>query len=184
MVEAMLFLLLFRICDIADISDMNVTMSYLGEITPIAAEVQDLSFSVNSQTAFNDPTLLQYDMFSTIGIDVRCLLYVFAFFISVFANVFMPVPGYAVFFFKHYTTNVVNLMTLLGHTKTPWHTLFIPHVKNCFAALTMGEDLSYASLPFFFFFFFFFLCILLFSVLFLGGVLFSFGFFWWGGANL
>ncbi|KAG6367655.1 hypothetical protein INS49_001848 [Diaporthe citri] len=33
---------------------------------------------------------------------------------------------------------------------TPWHVLFIPHVKNCLAGLTLGEQLDHASLSAFY----------------------------------
>lgn len=60
------------------------------------------------------------------------------------------IPGDAVFLLKHYVSSVVNFVTPFGHAKTPWHTLFIPHVKTCLAALTMGEHLSHASSAVFF----------------------------------
>lgn len=56
------------------------------------------------------------------------------------------IPGQAVFLLKHYSTTVLNLLTPFRHTKTPWHILFIPHVKNCLAGLTLGEQLDHASL--------------------------------------
>lgn len=52
----------------------------------------------------------------------------------------------AVQLLSHFTTTVVNLLTPFRHTKTPWHILFVPHVKNCLAALAMGEQLDHASL--------------------------------------
>ncbi|KAI0430313.1 arginine metabolism regulation protein II [Xylaria sp. FL1042] len=125
-------------------------IGYLGAIAPISAEPRDYCLSVNSQAFFSNSTLPPSDMFSNIGIDTRHPSSASAFPISPFANVTMPVPGDAVFLLKHYVTNVVNLMTPFGHTRTPWHTLFIPHVKSCLAALTMGEDLSHASLTIFF----------------------------------
>ncbi|ETS86379.1 hypothetical protein PFICI_00207 [Pestalotiopsis fici W106-1] len=62
----------------------------------------------------------------------------------------VSMPGDAVFLLKHYVSSVVNFVTPFGHAKTPWHTLFIPHVKTCLAALTMGEHLSHASSAVFF----------------------------------
>lgn len=37
-------------------------------------------------------------------------------------------------------------MTPVRHKKTPWHILFIPHAKDCLAALALGEELNNASL--------------------------------------
>ncbi|KAJ5170120.1 Protein of unknown function DUF3468 [Penicillium coprophilum] len=56
------------------------------------------------------------------------------------------VPQDAVFLLKHYASAVISLMTPLRHSKTPWHVLFIPHTKSCLAGLTLGDDLSDASL--------------------------------------
>lgn len=52
----------------------------------------------------------------------------------------------AVFLLQHYGSAVINLMTPFRHSKTPWHVLFLPQVKNSLAALTLGEDLNHASL--------------------------------------
>ncbi|KAK5053929.1 hypothetical protein LTR84_001891 [Exophiala bonariae] len=60
------------------------------------------------------------------------------------------VPANAVFLLNHYSTTVINLLTPFRHTKTPWHILFIPHVKNCLAAIAMGEQLDHASLCIFY----------------------------------
>ncbi|KAJ5524404.1 hypothetical protein N7494_011054 [Penicillium frequentans] len=56
------------------------------------------------------------------------------------------IPQDAVFLLKHYSSTVISLMTPVRHKKTPWHILFIPHVKECLAALALGEDMSHASL--------------------------------------
>lgn len=56
------------------------------------------------------------------------------------------VPQDAVFLLKHYSSTVISLMTPVRHKKTPWHILFIPHAKDCLAALALGEDLNHASL--------------------------------------
>lgn len=56
----------------------------------------------------------------------------------------------AVTLLKHYATTVITLMTPLRHTKTPWHILFIPHIKHCLAALTLGERLGHADLTVFY----------------------------------
>lgn len=60
------------------------------------------------------------------------------------------IPYEAVFLLRHFTSDVVSCITPFEHTKTPWHVLFIPHVKACLAALTIGEDLCDASLAGFF----------------------------------
>ncbi|KAF6799385.1 hypothetical protein CMUS01_15666 [Colletotrichum musicola] len=60
------------------------------------------------------------------------------------------VPHDAVFLLKHYSTNVLRGFTPFRHSKTPWHVLFIPYVKSCLAALTLGEDLDHASLTAFY----------------------------------
>jgi len=56
------------------------------------------------------------------------------------------VPGNAAFLLSHYSTTVINVFTPFRHTKTPWHILFIPHVKSCLASLAMGEQLDHANL--------------------------------------
>lgn len=60
------------------------------------------------------------------------------------------IPEHAVFLLKNYSTTVLNLLTPFRHTKTPWHVLFIPLVKNCLAGLTLGESLDHASLSAFY----------------------------------
>ncbi|KAJ5280432.1 hypothetical protein N7478_005804 [Penicillium angulare] len=65
-------------------------------------------------------------------------------------SVTSAVPPDAVFLLRHYSSKVISLMTPVRHKKTPWHILFIPHVKNCLAALALGEDLNNASLCTFF----------------------------------
>ncbi|KAF3390460.1 hypothetical protein F1880_009288 [Penicillium rolfsii] len=56
------------------------------------------------------------------------------------------VPQDAVFLIKHYSSVVISLMTPLRHKKTPWHILFIPHARECLAALALDEEMSHASL--------------------------------------
>jgi hypothetical protein len=56
------------------------------------------------------------------------------------------VPHDAVFLLKHYASAVISLMTPLRHSKTPWHVLFIPHAKNCLAALALNDEMSHACL--------------------------------------
>lgn len=61
-------------------------------------------------------------------------------------NVGSHVPHDAVHLIRHYSTAVLTLLTPFRHSKTPWHVLFVPHVKSCLAALTLGESLNHASL--------------------------------------
>lgn len=56
------------------------------------------------------------------------------------------IPANAVFLLSHYSRTVMNFLTPFRHTKTPWHILFIPHVKSCLAAMAMGEQIDHASL--------------------------------------
>jgi hypothetical protein len=56
------------------------------------------------------------------------------------------IPQSAVYLLKHYSAVVLLSLTPFQHSKTPWHILFIPHVKSCLAALTLGEDMDHASL--------------------------------------
>ena len=56
------------------------------------------------------------------------------------------IPHDAVLLIKHYSTRLLNLLTPFRHSKTPWHVLFVPHVKSCLAALTLGEEMDDARL--------------------------------------
>ncbi|KAI6758582.1 hypothetical protein HG530_010822 [Fusarium avenaceum] len=56
------------------------------------------------------------------------------------------VPQDAVLLMKHYATTILRGMTPYRHSKTPWHILFLPSLKGCLAALTLGEDMDHASL--------------------------------------
>lgn len=56
------------------------------------------------------------------------------------------VPKNIAFLLKHYATRVISSMTPFRHGKTPWHVLFLPHAKNCLAALTLGEPVQHATL--------------------------------------
>lgn len=56
------------------------------------------------------------------------------------------VPKNIAFLLKHYATTVISSMTPFRHGKTPWHVLFLPHAKNCLAALTLGEPVEHATL--------------------------------------
>ncbi|KAF5988752.1 transcription factor ARG81 [Fusarium bulbicola] len=65
---------------------------------------------------------------------------------SVSSQVDTDVPRDAVLLVKHYATIVLRGLTPYRHSKTPWHVLFLPHVKSCLAALTLGEKMDHASL--------------------------------------
>lgn len=47
---------------------------------------------------------------------------------------------------KNYTNSVLKSFTPYQHSKTPWHILFMPLVKNCLAGLTLNEDIDDATL--------------------------------------
>ena len=64
--------------------------------------------------------------------------------------VHVDTPHDAIYLLKHYSTTVLQGLTPYRHSKTPWHILFIPHAKSCLAAITMGEQLTHASLCTFF----------------------------------
>ena len=66
--------------------------------------------------------------------------------LSIPQTIHQDVPHDAVFLLKHYSTTVLTSLTPFRHGKTPWHVLFIPHVKSCLAALTLGEKLDHATL--------------------------------------
>ncbi len=48
------------------------------------------------------------------------------------------------FLLKHYATTIISSLTPFHHGKTPWHVLFLPHAKNCLAALALGESVDHA----------------------------------------
>ncbi|KAF4549230.1 Enoyl-(Acyl carrier protein) reductase-like protein 7 [Elsinoe fawcettii] len=60
------------------------------------------------------------------------------------------VPKDFIILLKHFTTSLIPLMTPFRHAKTPWHVLFVPHVKHCLASLTLQEDVDHASLAVFY----------------------------------
>ena len=65
---------------------------------------------------------------------------------TVSTDVDNAVPKNIASLFKHYATTVISSMTPFRHGKTPWHVLFLPHAKNCLAALTLGEPVDHATL--------------------------------------
>ncbi|KAL2876884.1 hypothetical protein SGCOL_007909 [Colletotrichum sp. CLE4] len=64
---------------------------------------------------------------------------------SIAPTIDYAVPHDAVFLLRHYSTTVLRGFTPFRHSKTPWHILFIPYVKSCLAALTLGDDMDHAS---------------------------------------
>ncbi|KAF2226112.1 fungal-specific transcription factor domain-containing protein [Elsinoe ampelina] len=60
------------------------------------------------------------------------------------------VPENSVYLLKHYTTTVIALLTPFKHAKTPWHVVFLPHVKQSLASLTLQEALDHASMTVFY----------------------------------
>lgn len=60
------------------------------------------------------------------------------------------VPQDAVTLLKHYASTVITLLTPLRHNKTPWHILFVPHIKHCLAAVALGEQVDHATLTAFY----------------------------------
>ncbi|CAK7231204.1 hypothetical protein SCUCBS95973_007832 [Sporothrix curviconia] len=51
---------------------------------------------------------------------------------------------------RYYGMSVVAFMSPFRHTHTPWHSIFLPHVKNCLAAFALSEAISEASLTTFY----------------------------------
>ncbi|KAI0881404.1 arginine metabolism regulation protein II [Annulohypoxylon maeteangense] len=137
------------IYNITDITDADATSEELREMEP-TIEVKNTHLCITGQGAFGDLSSSSGDCFSSSTIDFGINSFTTYDPMTALMGVPTPIPGDAVFLLKHYTSNIVNFITPFGHTKTPWHTLFIPHVKSCLAALTMGENLTYASLTIFF----------------------------------
>ncbi|KAI1206945.1 arginine metabolism regulation protein II [Annulohypoxylon truncatum] len=137
------------IYDITDVTYADVTAEVLCETAP-ATETQNTALCVSGRGPFGDLASSSGDRFSPRTVDFGIRPYASCDPLAALAGAPTPIPGDAVFLLKHYTSNVVNFVTPFGHTKTPWHSLFIPHVKSCLAALTMGENLSYASSTIFF----------------------------------
>lgn len=58
----------------------------------------------------------------------------------------VDIPQSAWVLLKHYLNNVLKAMTPFHHSKTPWHILFVPLVKNCLAGLALQDDVDRATL--------------------------------------
>lgn len=57
----------------------------------------------------------------------------------------IDVPQSAWVLLKHYLGTVLKSLTPYRHSKTPWHILFVPLVKNCLAGLALQEEVDHAS---------------------------------------
>ncbi|KAF2166421.1 hypothetical protein M409DRAFT_66506 [Zasmidium cellare ATCC 36951] len=58
----------------------------------------------------------------------------------------IDIPQSAWVLLKHYLNNVLKAMTPFHHSKTPWHILFVPLVKNCLAGLALQDEVDRATL--------------------------------------
>ncbi|KAK4500161.1 hypothetical protein PRZ48_008347 [Zasmidium cellare] len=58
----------------------------------------------------------------------------------------IDIPQSAWVLLKHYLNNVLRAMTPFHHSKTPWHILFVPLVKNCLAGLALQDEVDRATL--------------------------------------
>ncbi|KAF7189180.1 Arginine metabolism regulation protein II [Pseudocercospora fuligena] len=58
----------------------------------------------------------------------------------------IELPQSAWVLLKHYLQTVLKSFTPFRHSKTPWHILFVPLVKNCLAGLALQENVDHASL--------------------------------------
>lgn len=51
-----------------------------------------------------------------------------------------------VFLIQHFSTTVLTYLTPIRHEKTPWHILFLPHMRNCLAVLTLHNPIAHADM--------------------------------------
>ncbi|CAO2647222.1 Nn.00g081440.m01.CDS01 [Neocucurbitaria sp. VM-36] len=110
--------------------DVNFPPSAIQQPPQLLLPVQDRYFPMSlAQTTVNDMSHAESPELTRARPSTRAVL-----------------PPDAVHLFKHYSATVLKLLTPFKHSKTPWHVLFLPHVKNCLAALTLGEPLDHASL--------------------------------------
>lgn len=58
----------------------------------------------------------------------------------------VDIPQSAWVLLKHYLNSVLKAMTPFHHSKTPWHILFVPLVKNCLAGLALQDEVDQATL--------------------------------------
>lgn len=115
---------------IEEIFDLDIPLSSMEQSSQFPAQAQEFYF----QHALAQPTASQISHSESPDS------------ITVNPNIETKLPQDAVHLVKHYSTTVLKLLTPFRHSKTPWHVLFVPHAKNCLAALTLGENLDHASL--------------------------------------
>ncbi|CAM1505173.1 Fc.00g108100.m01.CDS01 [Cosmosporella sp. VM-42] len=137
--------------------DLNQSLAEpVGDITQQSFDLVDLVVDSNESLEMIDSILGQGDQNdSGLPILTQSSLPTFP---NQFDQVFTPnpfwpltsinskVPPNAVILLRHYSVTFLGALTPFRHEKTPWHILFIPHAKNCLAALAMGEELDHASL--------------------------------------
>ncbi|KAJ9654502.1 hypothetical protein H2198_006445 [Neophaeococcomyces mojaviensis] len=70
--------------------------------------------------------------------------------ISSLSNSKNSVPSNALLLLQHYSSIVIGALTPYRHSKTPWHVLFLPYVRQCLAALVLNEGLDHAGICIFF----------------------------------
>lgn len=51
---------------------------------------------------------------------------------------------------QHYSSTVIGALTPYRHTKTPWHVLFLPYVRQCLAILVLNDRLDHAGMCIFY----------------------------------
>ncbi|RYC81701.1 hypothetical protein BFJ63_vAg15397, partial [Fusarium oxysporum f. sp. narcissi] len=109
---------------------IETAMPWMGESA--SAQKPPSSFARSSTIELGSPSLYLSHLSPSSG--------------SVSSQIDTDVPRDAVLLVKHYATIVLRGLTPYRHSKTPWHVLFLPHVKSCLAALTLGEKMDHASL--------------------------------------
>lgn len=49
------------------------------------------------------------------------------------------------FLIQHFSTTVLTYLTPIRHERTPWEILFLPHMRNTLALLTLGQTINHAD---------------------------------------
>lgn len=57
----------------------------------------------------------------------------------------VPTPD-IVFLVQHFATTVLTYLTPIRHEKTPWHIMFLPHMRNCLAMLALHDPIAHADM--------------------------------------
>ena len=70
--------------------------------------------------------------------------------ISLLATPENQVPPNASVLLQHYATTIISALTPYRHSKTPWHVLFLPFVRQCFAILMLNDSLDNAGMCIFY----------------------------------